>query len=234
MGMMVDTPRVLQHANNQGHSIMLEGAQGFLLDIDHGTYPYVTSSSTTTGSMMMGAGVGPSQIDTIIGVVKSYSTRVGAGPFPTELLDDTGHYLCVEGHEFGTTTGRRRRTGWLDLVALRRAIEVNSISSLCITKLDVLDSLKEIKICVRYLMPDGHETDSIPITSRYWHGIKPVYEVLPGWEKQTAGLRRIEDLPQAALAYIKRIENLVHTPIDIISTGPDRNDIITIGNFLNI
>jgi adenylosuccinate synthase len=213
---------------------MLEGAQGFLLDIDHGTYPYVTSSNTTAGSMMIGAGIGLSQVDAIIGVVKSYSTRVGAGPFPTELIDDTGRRLCIEGNEFGTTTGRRRRTGWLDVVALRRAIQANSISSLCITKLDILDSLQKIKICTRYLMQDGHETDSMPITSRYWHDIEPVYETLPGWEKNTAGVRKLEDLPKAALAYIKRIEYLVRTPIDIISTGPDRNDIIVPGNLLSI
>ncbi|MBW7982827.1 adenylosuccinate synthase [Enterobacillus tribolii] len=223
-GMVVDVADLLNKAHRKGELIMFEGAQGTLLDIDHGTYPYVTSSNTTAGGVATGSGIGPRCVDYVLGIVKAYSTRVGAGPFPTELFDDVGEFLCTKGNEFGATTGRRRRTGWLDAVAVRRAVELNSLSGFCMTKLDVLDGLDEVKICVGYRMPDGREVDVTPLAAEAWEGIEPIYEVLPGWKESTFGVKEHSKLPQAALNYIKRVEEVTGVPVDIISTGPDREE----------
>ena len=222
--MVVDVSELLDGACKRGDLIMFEGAQGTLLDIDHGTYPYVTSSNTTAGGVATGSGIGPRHVDYVLGIVKAYSTRVGAGPFPTELFDETGEYLCKQGNEFGATTGRRRRTGWLDAVAVRRAVQINSLSGFCLTKLDVLDGLKEVKICVGYRMPNGREVTTTPLAAEGWEGIEPIYETLPGWSETTFGVKEHSKLPQAALSYIKRIEELTGVPVDIISTGPDRSE----------
>ncbi|EAQ6918613.1 adenylosuccinate synthase, partial [Salmonella enterica] len=204
--MVVDVADLLNKAHKKGEFVMFEGAQGTLLDIDHGTYPYVTSSNTTAGGVATGSGVGPRCVDYVLGIVKAYSTRVGAGPFPTELFDEVGEFLCTKGNEFGATTGRRRRTGWLDAVAVRRAVELNSLSGFCMTKLDVLDGLDEVKICVGYRMPDGREIDTTPLAAEGWEGIEPIYEVMPGWKETTFGVKEHSKLPQAALNYIKRVE----------------------------
>ncbi|MBK4715980.1 MULTISPECIES: adenylosuccinate synthase [Tenebrionibacter/Tenebrionicola group] len=222
--MVVDVSELLDQARLRGDFIMFEGAQGTLLDIDHGTYPYVTSSNTTAGGVSTGSGVGPRYVDYVLGILKAYSTRVGAGPFPTELFDDVGEFLCEKGNEFGATTGRRRRTGWLDAVAVRRAVQINSLSGFCLTKLDVLDGLKEVKICVGYRLPDGREVTTTPLAADSWEGIEPIYETMPGWSESTFGVKTRSGLPQAALNYIKRIEEVTGVPIDIISTGPDRSE----------
>lgn len=224
--MVVDVPDLLEQARKRGNFIMFEGAQGTMLDIDHGTYPYVTSSNTTAGGVATGSGIGPRYVDYVLGIIKAYSTRVGAGPFPSELLDDVGEFLCEKGNEFGSTTGRRRRTGWLDAVAVRRAVQINSLSGFCLTKLDVLDGLKEVKVCVAYRLPDGSEVTTIPMVVDGWEGIEPVYETLLGWSESTFGVKDRNVLPQAALNYIKRIEDITGVPVDIISTGPDRTDTI--------
>nr|ACJ54181.1 adenylosuccinate synthetase [Edwardsiella tarda] len=226
--MVVDVADLLNKAYRNGEYVMFEGAQGTLLDIDHGTYPYVTSSNTTAGGVATGSGVGPRCVDYVLGIVKAYSTRVGAGPFPTELFDSVGEFLCEKGNEFGATTGRRRRTGWLDAVAVRRAVELNSLSGFCLTKLDVLDGLDEVKICVGYRLPDGREVDVTPLAAEGWEGIEPIYEVLPGWKESTFGVKQRDGLPQAALNYIKRIEEVTGVPVDIISTGPDREETIVL------
>ena len=223
-GMVVDVSDLLYKATVNGELVMFEGAQGTLLDIDHGTYPYVTSSNTTAGGVATGSGLGPRYVDYVLGIIKAYSTRVGAGPFPTELFDDIGEFLCKQGNEYGATTGRRRRTGWLDSVAVRRAVQINSLSGFCLTKLDVLDGLKEVKICVAYRMPDGREVTTTPLAADNWEGIEPIYETMPGWSESTFGVKERSGLPQAALNYIKRIEELTGVPIDIISTGPDRTE----------
>ncbi|ANI30697.1 adenylosuccinate synthetase [Yersinia entomophaga] len=223
-GMVVDVSELLDSARKKGELIMFEGAQGTLLDIDHGTYPYVTSSNTTAGGVATGSGMGPRYVDYVLGIMKAYSTRVGAGPFPTELEDETGKFLRTQGNEYGATTGRDRRTGWLDIVAVKRAVQINSLSGFCMTKLDVLDGLKEVKICVGYRMPDGREMDTTPLAAEGWEGIEPIYEVMPGWSEKTFGVKKYEQLPQAALNYIKRVEELTGVPVDIISTGPDRDE----------
>ncbi|KFX05144.1 adenylosuccinate synthetase [Pectobacterium betavasculorum] len=222
--MVVDVSDLLYKAHLRGDFVMFEGAQGTLLDIDHGTYPYVTSSNTTAGGVATGSGLGPRYVDYVLGIVKAYSTRVGAGPFPTELFEDVGEYLSQKGNEFGATTGRRRRTGWLDAVAVRRAVQINSLSGFCLTKLDVLDGLKEIKICVGYRLPNGTEVDTTPLAAEGWEGLEPIYETMPGWSESTFGVKEHSKLPQAALNYIKRIEEVTGVPIDIISTGPDRSE----------
>lgn len=224
LAMTADIPTLLESARKKGEKIMFEGAQGTLLDIDHGTYPYVTSSNTTAGGVATGSGFGPRYVGYVLGIVKAYSTRVGAGPFPTELFDDVGEYLCKQGNEFGATTGRRRRTGWLDIVAVRKAVQLNSVSGFCLTKLDVLDGLKEIKLCIGYELPNGDVTNIAPTSADDMSEVKPVYETMPGWSESTFGLKSFEALPQAAKNYIKRIEELTETPIDIISTGPDRSE----------
>lgn len=220
-----DVPALLWGYQNQNKSIMFEGAQGTLLDIDHGTYPYVTSSNTTAAAAAVGAGVGPQQFDYVLGLVKAYTTRVGGGPFPTELQDAVGEYLGKRGVEFGATTGRPRRCGWLDAVLLRRAAQVNGISGLCITKLDVLDGLETLKICVAY-EHQGQRMDLPPYSADVLEQCTPIYEELSGWQESTAGLKSESDLPKTARAYLQRIEQLTGVNIDIISTGPDREETI--------
>ncbi|ACS84351.1 MULTISPECIES: adenylosuccinate synthase [Musicola] len=222
--MVIDVSDLLYKAHERGDRVMFEGAQGTLLDIDHGTYPYVTSSNTTAGGVATGSGLGPRYVDYVLGIVKAYSTRVGGGPFPTELFDDVGEYLSQKGNEFGATTGRRRRTGWLDAVAVRRAVQINSLSGFCMTKLDVLDGLKEVKICVAYRTADGKTIDVTPLAAEGWEGLEPVYESLPGWSESTFGVKDYNQLPQAARNYIKRVEEVTGVPVDIISTGPDREE----------
>jgi adenylosuccinate synthase len=220
---VIDVSRRVFQLRGQGKRIMFEGAQGSLLDIDHGTYPYVTSSNTTIGGVCTGAGVGPATIDYVLGITKAYTTRVGGGPFPTELFDDNGKHMGQRGAEFGATTGRARRCGWLDAVALRRMIELNGVSGLCVTKLDVLDGLPELKICTAYNL-DGELLESIPIDSDRWQDIEPVYESFAGWHQPTAGITEFEKLPQAARDYIEAMERLTGAPAHIISTGPERNE----------
>ena len=222
--MVRDTTVMTYDAIKSGKEVLFEGAQGTLLDLDMGTYPYVTSSHPVAGGCCIGSGVGPTAINEIMGIFKSYTTRVGEGPFPTELFDETGEFLCKQGNEFGATTGRRRRTGWLDAVAVRRAVQINSLSGFCLTKLDVLDGLKEVKICVGYRMPDGREVTTTPLAADNWEGIEPIYETMPGWSETTFGVKERSGLPQAALNYIQRIEELTGVPVDIISTGPDRTE----------
>ncbi|WP_314259782.1 adenylosuccinate synthase [Cardiobacterium hominis] len=204
-----------------GDHIIFEGAQGAMLDIDHGTYPFVTSSSTAAGGAATGSGVGPRHLDYILGIAKAYSTRVGGGPFPTELLDATGKHLAEVGHEYGATTGRARRCGWIDLPALRRAIYNSSISGLCLTKLDVLDALPQIQVCTAYHM-DGEHLDIAPVGADELARCQPVYETLPGWQSDTVGITDYSALPEKARAYIAYLENALGLPIAIVSTGPDR------------
>ncbi|GAA4650568.1 adenylosuccinate synthase [Kistimonas scapharcae] len=221
----------LHDHRRQGESIMFEGAQGSMLDIDHGTYPFVTSSNTTAGGTATGSGMGPLYLDYVLGITKAYTTRVGSGPFPTELLDEngqhneTGAYLAEKGHEFGATTGRPRRCGWLDAVALRQAIQINSVSGLCLTKLDVLDGLETVKVCTAYRNAEGEDIVT-PIDIEEYETLTPVYEELPGWSESTFGAKSMDELPENARAYIKRVEEIAGAPVDIISTGPDRNETI--------
>jgi len=222
-----DVPAIVGAARRRGEGLLLEGAQGALLDIDQGTFPFVTSSNTTAGSAATGLGIGPRDIDYVLGIVKAYTTRVGSGPFPTELFDDVGKHLGTLGNEFGATTGRPRRCGWLDVVALRRVVEVNSVSGLCITKLDVLDELDDIKLCVGYRL-DGELRDTPPVDSETLARCEPVYEQMPGWRSSTVGLASVEALPGAARRYLQRLEELVGAPVDIISTGPDRRETIVV------
>ncbi|QJC30198.1 adenylosuccinate synthase [Enterobacteriaceae endosymbiont of Plateumaris sericea] len=228
----IDVSEFLYKARKNNKKIIFEGAQGTFLDIDHGTYPYVTCSNTIAGGVMTGTGIGPLHIDYILGVVKSYSTRVGSGPFPTEIFDKYKVHISNKGKEFGSTTGRKRRIGWLDINLLKKAIIINSLSSLCLTKLDVLDGLDIIKLCIAYITPSGKKIFNLPIKKEDWNYIKPVYETHPGWKENTCGITNILNLPQAAFNYIKRIEELTNINISIISTGPDRNNVIILDNFL--
>jgi len=223
--MKADVTKILHDAREAGENILFEGAQGSLLDIDHGTYPFVTSSNTTAGSTATGSGFGPLYLDYVLGITKSYTTRVGSGPFPTELHCEIGRYLGEKGHEFGTTTGRERRCGWFDAVALRQAVRVNSISGICLTKLDVLDGLDEIKLCIGYQDTDGSDAD-MPMHADDFESITPIYETMPGWSAVTVGVKNLENLPEAAKNYIRRIEELVGAPVDVVSTGPDRVETI--------
>jgi len=220
-----DVTEILEGFNAGDKSILFEGAQGTFLDIDHGTYPFVTSSNTVAAAASTGTGVGPLDFDYILGIVKAYTTRVGAGPFPTELFDVVGEHLGKVGAEFGATTGRPRRCGWFDAVALRRSITSSSISGLCMTKLDVLDGLDTIKICVGYAI-DGEEIIGMPVDSEQFESCEPIYEDIPGWHESTVGVKSFGDLPQNARDYVARIEALVEIPIDIISTGADRKQTI--------
>ncbi len=222
-----DVPGELHAMRRNGQSVMFEGAQGAMLDIDQGTYPYVTSSTTTAGGAASGSGVGPRDLDYVVGIVKAYTTRVGAGPFPTELFDDDGKYLGEKGHEFGATTGRQRRCGWLDTVALRRSLNVNSVSGMCITKLDVLDGMERIRVCTAYEL-DGEQVDTPPVGAAAFERCKPVYMDMPGWTESTVGIDDYDKLPANAKAYLKKIEELCETPIDIISTGPDRDETLVL------
>jgi adenylosuccinate synthase len=227
LAMMADVTSELHERRRQGARIMFEGAQGSLLDIDHGTYPFVTSSNTTAGGTATGSGFGPLYLDYVLGITKAYTTRVGSGPFPTELFDDTGKHLAARGHEFGATTGRARRCGWFDAVALRTAVNINSVSGICLTKLDVLDGLETIRICVAYTCKSGKPVPN-PIDAEDYANLVPVYEEVPGWSESTLGIKTLEELPAAARAYIGKLEELVGAPIDIISTGPDRMETIVL------
>jgi adenylosuccinate synthase len=220
-----DVTQLLQDLMRADRSVLFEGAQGAFLDIDHGTYPFVTSSNTVAAAASTGTGVGPRDLHFILGIVKAYTTRVGAGPFPTELFDDQGEHLAMVGAEFGATTGRPRRCGWFDAVALRRSIVNSSVSGLCVTKLDVLDGLETIKICVGYAI-DGEAISGLPILIDRFADCQPIYEDRPGWTESTVGVTRFEDLPANARSYLARIEELAGVPLDIISTGPDREQTI--------
>ncbi len=220
-----DVSTRLYHLRREGRSVMFEGAQGMLLDIDHGTYPYVTSSNTTAAAAAVGSGVGPLELDHILGIVKAYTTRVGSGPFPTELRDEIAQRLGERGHEFGATTGRPRRCGWLDMVAIRRAVQVCGVSALCVTKLDVMDGLETIKICTRYAV-DDREVELPPYGADAMARCQPIYEVLPGWQESTAGMREYGELPVHARAYLDRMSTLSGLPIDIVSTGAERDHTI--------
>ena len=221
----VDVTQILQDLSDDDKNILFEGAQGTFLDIDHGTYPYVTSSNTVAAAASTGTGIGPSNLDYMLGIVKAYTTRVGAGPFPTELFDDVGEHLGSVGAEFGATTGRPRRCGWFDAVALRRSIVNSSVSGLCVTKLDVLDGLETVRICVGYEF-DGEAIAGLPVLVDRFADCRPVYEDMPGWSESSVGATADDELPDNAQKYLARIEELVNVPIDIISTGPDREQTI--------
>lgn len=221
----IDVTQELQSLADAGKSILFEGAQGTFLDIDHGTYPFVTSSNTVAAAASTGTGIGPRQLDYVLGIVKAYTTRVGAGPFPTELFDDMGQHLASVGSEFGATTGRPRRCGWFDAVALRRSIINSSVSGLCVTKLDVLDGLETIQIAVGYEI-DGEAIEGLPVLVDRFAECRPVYEEMPGWSQSTVGATRLDELPAAARDYLARIEELAGIPIDIVSTGPDREQTV--------
>jgi adenylosuccinate synthase len=223
--MLTDVSEALYHHQNAGNNLLFEGAQGALLDLDHGTFPYVTSSSTTAGGAATGSGVGPLDLDYVLGITKAYSTRVGNGPFPTELHDENGAHLGVKGHEFGATTGRKRRTGWFDAVAMRKSVKLNSISGICLTKLDVLDGLEKIGICTAYQL-GGTITDTAPLGADQYAECQAIIEDLPGWAETTAGITDFDALPDNAKAYIKRIEALIGVKVTILSTGPDRDETI--------
>ena len=225
-GMVTDVTEDLNQLRLAGKNLMFEGAQGTLLDIDHGTYPFVTSSSVTAGGVSTGTGIGPLYLDYVLGITKAYTTRVGSGPFPTELFDDVGAHLAKVGHEFGATTGRARRCGWFDAESLRRAVVLNSMSGICLTKLDVLDGLEELLIGVGYNLPEtecagAHDAE-------FYESVTPKYETLQGWSESTVGITSYDDLPENAKIYIKRIEELIGCPVDIISTGPDREETIVL------
>lgn len=224
-----DVTQLLDDYAAQGLPMMFEGAQGMMLDIDHGTYPFVTSSNTSAGSAASGSGVGPNAFDTILGIVKAYTTRVGAGPFPTELSCEVGQHLGTKGHEFGATTGRERRCGWFDAVLMRRSRQVNGLTSLCLTKLDVLDGLDTLQICTAYAYK-GRQLSVAPAGADALSACEPIYESMPGWQESTAGITDFSQLPEAAKRYIERLETLVSVPIDIVSTGPDRADTIILKN----
>ncbi|MBN6711294.1 adenylosuccinate synthase [Haemophilus haemoglobinophilus] len=220
--MVADVTTILDTARKNGDNILFEGAQGTMLDVDQGTYPYVTSSNTTAGGVSTGAGFGPRHIDYVLGIIKAYCTRVGGGPFTTELFDDVGAEIARKGNEFGAVTGRPRRCGWFDAVAIKRAIQTNSISGFCMTKLDVLDGFDEVKICVGYKMPNGEIAEFAPLAAKDWEGVEPIYETLPGWKENTFGVTDVNKLPENTRNYIKRIEEVTGVPVAILSTGPDR------------
>ena len=230
------TEQIHQHIA-KGENVLFEGAQGALLDIDQGTYPFVTSSNTTSGGAVTGSGVGVTDIDYVIGIVKAYTTRVGGGPFPTELVYDVstdegdaiGKTLGTVGHEFGATTGRQRRCGWLDMVTLNRSFKLNAVTGICLTKLDVLDSLESIKICVAYEL-NGQQVDTPPYDAEGYANAKPVYIEMAGWQESTIGTKSFDDLPQAAQNYIRKIEELSGLPVDILSTGPDRDETLILNH----
>ncbi len=228
---IVDVPEFLSMSFKDNQNIIFEGAQGTMLDIDHGTYPYVTSSNTTVGGVATGSGFGVRHIQTVVGITKAYCTRVGGGPFPTELHDDIGKHIASVGKEVGATTGRARRCGWFDAVAMRRSAQINSMSHLAITKLDVLDGLKEIKICTGYRIADK-QWDVPPVDAEVLAQCEPIYEVWPGWQESTQGMKTWDALPQAARNYLERLSQLVSTPIGMVSTGADRRDTIMLASFM--
>jgi adenylosuccinate synthase len=227
--LVVDVTQELADLRAAGANVLFEGAQGAMLDIDHGTYPFVTSSNTSAGGAATGTGLGPAYFDRVLGIVKAYATRVGAGPFPTELFDATGEHLSRVGHEFGSVTGRPRRCGWFDAVALRRAVIQSSVSGLCVTKLDVLDGLETIRICTAYRC-NGKTTTQPPMLVEDFGSVEPVYEDLPGWKDSTVGLTQYDQLPAAAQRYLARMQEVVGVPVDIVSTGPDRAQTIILNN----
>ncbi len=222
---IADTSALVNRALDSDQWVLFEGAQGTLLDLDHGTYPFVTSSSPTAGGACTGVGVGPRRIDRVLGIAKAYITRVGSGPFPTELDDDVGRHLLEVGNEFGTTTGRQRRCGWYDAVIIRYAVQVSGLTDLVITKLDVLSDLDTIKVCVAYEY-DGHRHNDLPCHQTAFHHARPIYEELPGWKEDITGCRRFRDLPQEAREYIAFLEDLADVPVSIIAVGPDREQTI--------
>ncbi|GHD72155.1 adenylosuccinate synthase [Vogesella fluminis] len=225
--MVADVSRTLYDLNQADVPLLFEGAQGTLLDIDHGTYPFVTSSNCVAGAAAPGAGVAPQMLNYVLGIVKGYTTRVGSGPFPTEQDNEIGAFLAKRGNEFGSVTGRPRRCGWFDAAALKRSIQINGVSGLCVTKLDVMDGLEEIKLCVGYTL-DGKQVDILPFGSDAVTKCQPVYETLPGWSESTFGTKRWEDLPANAQAYLTRIAEVCGAPVDIVSTGPDREETIVL------
>ncbi|MCA3638964.1 MAG: adenylosuccinate synthase [Methylobacterium sp.] len=220
---------VLDHARREGKRILFEGAQGALLDIDHGTYPYVTSSNTVAGQASAGSGMGPSSIGYVLGILKAYTTRVGEGPFPTELFDETGRQIGTRGREFGTVTGRPRRCGWFDAVIARQMIKINGINGIALTKLDVLDGLPELKVCTGYRL-DGRVIEHLPASESAQKRVEPIYETVPGWSGSTAGARSWADLPAEAVKYVRRIEELIGAPVTLLSTSPERDDTILMKN----
>jgi len=223
--MIADVPRTLYDKNQRGERLLFEGAQGTLLDIDYGTYPFVTSSNCLAGAASAGAGVPPQMLQYVLGIVKAYTTRVGSGPFPTELFDEVGAGLAQRGNEFGSVTGRPRRCGWFDAAALKRSIQINGITGMCITKLDVMDGIEEIKICTGYEF-EGKTIDILPFGADAVAKCKPIYETLPGWKESTFGVKEYDALPENAKRYLKRIEEVCGAPVAIISTGPDRDETI--------
>ena len=230
--MVADVPRLLFEANRAGGNLLFEGAQGTLLDVDHGTYPFVTSSNCIAGAATTGSGVGPQMLHYVLGITKAYTTRVGAGPFPTELDDDVGRHLARRGNEFGSTTGRPRRCGWFDAAALKRSIQINGVSGLCVTKLDVLDGVETLRLGVGYkLTGNGREEkihEILPVGADELACCEPVYEEMPGWAGSTVGIKNLGQLPPAARNYLKRIEEVCGVPVDMISTGPDREETIVL------
>ena len=217
--------RLLDDARRAGKRTLYEGAQGVLLDVDHGTYPYVTSSNTVAGQAAAGAGVAPSGIGYVLGIVKAYTTRVGAGPFPTELRDETGQRLGERGHEFGTVTGRKRRCGWFDAALVRQSLTISGVDGIALTKLDVLDGFEELRVCTGYELA-GERLDHLPAGADAQAGVTPIYETMPGWSGSTAGARSWADLPAEAVKYVRRIEELIGRPVALVSTSPEREDVI--------
>jgi adenylosuccinate synthase len=230
--MIADVPRLLFEANKAGNNLLFEGAQGTLLDIDHGTYPFVTSSNCIAGAATTGSGVGPQMLHYVLGITKAYTTRVGAGPFPTELDDEVGRHLAKRGNEFGSTTGRPRRCGWFDAAALKRSIQINGVSGLCVTKLDVLDGVETLSLGVGYKLDSNAEGEKfssiLPVGADELALCEPVYEEMPGWMGSTVGIKDFEQLPKAAQNYLKRMEEVCEVPVDMISTGPDREETIVL------
>jgi adenylosuccinate synthase len=225
--MVADVSQLLNKACKAGRSLLFEGAQGSMLDIDHGTYPYVTSSNCVAGAAAAGAGIGPQHLQYVLGITKAYTTRVGSGPFPTELDDEVGRHLASRGNEFGSTTGRPRRCGWLDAAALKRSIQVNGVTGLGVMKLDVLDGLETVRLAVGYRLNSARSGIS-PVGAEKLGECEPIYEVMPGWKESTVGLTRFGQLPRAARNYLKRIERILEVPIDVISTGPEREQTIVL------
>ena len=223
--LVADVPRMLYEAQREGKNLLFEGAQGTLLDIDHGTYPYVTSSNCVASAAGAGAGIGPQSLHYVLGITKAYTTRVGSGPFPTELDDDNGKYLASRGNEFGATTGRARRCGWFDAAALKRAIQINGVSGLCVMKLDVMDGMERVQLGIGYRM-NGTTRDILPFGGEMLAQCEPIYEEFPGWSASTVGITRFDELPEAARIYLNRMQEVCGVPIDIISTGPDRDQTI--------
>ena len=219
--------RLLDQARKAGKRILFEGAQGALLDVDHGTYPFVTSSHTSAGQAAAGSGLGPSALDYVLGITKAYTTRVGEGPFPTELFDEVGDFLSEKGHEYGVVTGRKRRCGWFDAVLVRQTVCTSGITGIALTKLDVLDGLEEIKICVGYML-DGKRIDYLPASQGAQARVEPIYESLEGWSESTAGARSWKDLPAQAVKYVRHVEELIGAPVALLSTSPEREDTILV------